>query len=719
MNRFPFFSSVFLRASTISLILSILMSASLEARTLSPLLTGRKTAERKMMEARSSVNYIPLIIKLSEPGAQLPEEVVELRRRGLLVLAYVPESLIEELAAIATVSRIEGGQVCTPDLDEARRFTGYPEISDAVGLSAIYTGKGVVVGFADTGFDPNHPAFLDPTTGKSRVSLLTDYGESPEECVRLESPEEIATWRTDDPEQWHATHVAGIMAGGYCGNPYWGIARDSEIVATTSILYDALLLAGMEDIIEYAKKVGKPAVINMSVSSCLGPHDGTSLFCQYLDELSKEATICISAGNRGEVVGVWSGLFPEDCATAAAVIDVPSWSPAKAEGYIDVWSQDASTFDFAVVVFDLDTETVVAREEFPHLSSDNPEMSFSIGSSAEALAEIGADATNSRVSNDFARYLKGAVTMVTEINPENNRFNGLVYLDVENHPEENGELSWRYIVGLEASGKKGQRIIGYTSDLLRFRDIPEYPKFSYLGADGGVNDFITADGVIGVGAMCSRNTWPLLSGEDGHGQYDVGGIAKFSSLSTGGICGKLPHTVAPGAWLISSISTPYIEAHPENIPTMCHVSSLDGKNYYWGDACGTSMSSPYVAGICALCLQADPDATPAEIKEAIIATSTAPTVDIYNPRWGRGILNSYEGLRSILAGAGVETVKEEAADMGFPPLPSPLTAESLCDFAREYSCEIFTPQGCRVNPSSLRSGVYILRCGNATVKVAF
>lgn len=699
-----------------------------DARTVSPFLSAtaantrhpRLSSRADASAGSDDTSYIPLIIKLADANAALPDGVAELHRRGRFVLAYVPQRLIGEVADLGVVSRIEGGQVCVPVLDRARMFTGLPEVVEGSGLPAVYTGKGVVAGFTDIGFDPNHIAFRDPVTGESRVKLLTDYGKTPQDCVRLDTPEEISGWETDDDSQWHATHVAGIMGGGYRGNPYWGIATGADIVATTSDLYDALLLAGMEDVVGYAREVGKPAVINMSISASLGPHDGTSLFCQYLDELAKEATICISAGNDGGKAGAWRGVFPEDCATAAMVLDVPSWGLEYAKGYVDVWSGDASTFDFSLVVVDYATGEVMMREEFPTIAPDAPETMFAIGSSADLLAEAGMDGSNGRASEAFARYLDGIMAITTEVNPENGRFNALVYVDVKNHPLEEGASGARYVAAIEVKGKRGQRLSGYASDLLKLGDVPGYPSFAYRGADGAINDFVTARGVIGVGAMCSRDSWPLIGGGQGHGNLEVGDVAAFSSCISSSPKGVLPDVVAPGAWLISSVSTPYVEAHPDLVPALCEVSAVDGVDYYWDYASGTSMSSPYVAGVCALWLEANQAATPADIRAAIGATLVKPTVDPSNLRWGKGILDSYAGLKTILAGSGVDDVAangDSSPTAGLPPLPSPLTPESLALYAAENACEVYTTDGRRVYGSSLASGVYILHGQGGTLKV--
>ena len=132
------------------------------------------------------------------------------------------------------------------------------------------------------------------------------------------------------------------------------------------------------------------------------------------------------------------------------------------------------------------------------------------------------------------------------------------------------------------------------------------------------------------------------------------------------------------------------------------------------------MSSPYVAGVCALWLEANQAATPADIRAAIGATLVKPTVDPSNLRWGKGILDSYAGLKTILAGAGVDDVAangDSSPTAGLPPLPSPLTPESLALYAAENACEVYTTDGRRVYGSSLASGVYILHGQGGTLKV--
>lgn len=700
-----------MRRAVVLLLLCLSVPASVSGRVLAPILAGRESAAGVVREACHTATashdaavgqtgYLPLIIKLHEPGTELPEDVVEIHRRDEFVLAYVPYDRLHELDAIGCISRVEGGRVCRHDLDIARGYTSFPEVASGEELPQVYTGKGVVVGFSDAGFDPNHIAFRDPVSGESRVRLLTNYTIEPSENVRLDTPGAIAAWTTDDPDEWHATHVAGILAGGYAGNPYYGIATEADIVASTSPLYEATLLAGMEDVIGYAGRVGKPAVINMSVSTGIGPHDGTSLFCQYLERLSREAVICISAGNDGQKYGVWSCVFPSDCSVGIGTVDVPSWISAAIDGYIDIWSLDSSAFDFAAVICDRETQQVVARVPFPAVPEGNPEQDFVIASSQSVLDGLGVQAGEGMVSDELAKYMTGYFSLVTEVNPENNRFNGLVGIKASNFKEEDGSVSRKYLFCLEVTGRKGQSMVAYASDIVRFRAVDCFPEFARPGVDGVVNDFITGRGVIGVGAMCTRDIWPLVDGGEGTGKWTVDEMAGFSSYSESGTAGKLPDIVAPGAYLVSAISSPYLEAHPSDIALTSLAENVGGNDYHWISGCGTSMSSPYVAGVCSLWLQADPGLTAGEIKDIMLSTASAPVVDAGNPRWGRGILNSWAGLRQIVDKGMVDNVAVDIAPAG--------------------ELAIYTLQGQLVScqTTALQPGVYIVKSGAEVRKIS-
>ena len=75
-----------------------------------------------------------------------------------MALALVPRDL-------PGLSRLKGrgfnarGRRAVPALDIAKTYYGADRILSGSALPGPYTGKGVVVGFCDSGFDPNHIAF--------------------------------------------------------------------------------------------------------------------------------------------------------------------------------------------------------------------------------------------------------------------------------------------------------------------------------------------------------------------------------------------------------------------------------------------------------------------------------------------------------------------------------------------------------------------------------
>lgn len=653
-------------------------------------------APQNRAEDSESVSYIPLIIKLNDENAQLPESVVVLYSRGAFRLTYTPADELDNLASLGVIARVEGGEKLTAQMDIARNFTSYPLIEEMKGLPRLFTGKGVVTGFTDIGFDPNHINFRDPLTGMSRVVRLVDYGMSPDEIVRLETPAEIAAYTTDDIDEWHATHVAGILAGNYTPNSYQGIATGSEIVATTSDLYDALLLAGMEDIIAYAREVDKPAVINMSVSSSLGPHDGTSLFCQYLDLLADDAVICISTGNDGAKLGRFTADIPDSGVTGFCLIDHITWSIAEINGYVDIWNSSDSPFTPAVTIHTPDYATVYTAP-LPEITADDPEQVFVVATSQEMAERSSMPEDSYIIDPNLARYMSGYSIISTGINPENNRFNALVYSRFSNLPGEDGSPLTDYLSGIHITATPGDHIDAYPADNVRFAVPEAYAANAKATANGAINDLVTGHGVIGVGSLCSRNSWPLIDGTDRTvSDYRPDHVTYTESFWSDAPDGPLPDIVAPGAWLVSSVSTPYTEAHPESVAlTTCKVTD-NGHDYYWRASSGTSMSSPYVAGVCALWLEADPTLTPAEIKEMILDSAVDPTVEAYDPRWGRGILDSYTPLKTIVDRSSITS------------LSSPLTTPPVIT-------AIYTLQGQKLPLTPLAPGIYLIRYSDGSV----
>lgn len=181
------------------------------------------------------------------------------------------------------------------------------------GLQVPFTGKNVIVGIVDTGIDYEHPDFID-TNGNTRVLRYWDQSSG-----STNSPYGYGwAWdstainggtctSTDNYSTGHGTAVAGKACGngGACGQNY-GMAPESDIVIVEtnfSIPNWTLTVADACDyIFRVADTVGKPAVINLSLGTYFGSHDGNDPAAEFIEGLldAKNGRIVVSAaGNSG------------------------------------------------------------------------------------------------------------------------------------------------------------------------------------------------------------------------------------------------------------------------------------------------------------------------------------------------------------------------------------------------------------------------------------
>ena len=554
-----------------------------------------------------------------------------LRHRGGLALTYLPRE-----SAAKSVPGLYGGggrgdlrRRAVPTLDVARHCFGADRILTGAGLPRAFTGKGVVVGWCDIGLDATHPNFRTPDGRQAgRIKRLVQYRESQGERRVIDSPEEMARWRTDTVAEDHGTHVGGIIAGSDNWFGYRGIASDADIVVTLSELSDVGLLAGVEDIIEYARSVGKPAVVNLSMGNYTGPHDGTDLMCQYLDMLGEEAVICVSAGNEGNRTNAVRLEFSDGKPAQGIRLGNYSWNQFHIQGMTDVWSLDDRPVDVTVCVYDETTRETVWSVPVPPLRDGE---SYTL-----ATPQCG-----------FAGLFEGRMILAGDISPDNGRYELAIGYDLTTE-QRSQEGAWaRYNIAFEFRGADGVVADVYADGIYtRLRGMPGGPEPT---TDLSFSNMATGRNTISVGMYTSRETAPLLNGDtDRFRNVEEGTVnvnSGYATLTDGRV---MPLTVAPGAIVVSSSSSPYAATLPDVASVMAAAREIDGEVYYWRSILGTSMSSPYVAGFIATWLEADPTLTLNEIRDIIETTNRHDIADPANPRHGRGWFDPYAGLREVL-----------------------------------------------------------------------
>lgn len=689
-------------------------------------------------------SHITGLIKLAE-GATAQDLEAEgvnvVRTRGDIALVSMPIDDVERISNLKQIKTLQLSRKVLAKMDKVRTAMGVDKIHTGSDLPQAYTGKGVVTGIVDQGLDPNHINFRN-TDGTSRIQQLTHIyatnATSDGYDVDMYTPATISKFKTDNYDTFHGSHTLGIMAGSHKGeltvakgtsalsakvetdnNPFYGVAFDADIAASCGDLNDMLIALGVEAVLDYAYNTQQPAVINLSLGSNVGAHDGKEVMSQYLDMAGKEAIICIAAGNEGELpIALNQTLTNEDKELKSFIKPTYAEVPTSSYTYhnlrydqLYIYSNDSSEFTLKLIVYNKSRGTVT----FQHAITGNMNGGAVYYASPEYAQE--GDLTNT----NFSRAFDGYVGMGSMIDPNNGRYYVLVDYFLSDNQTTNA--NGNYLLGFIVEGKEGQRIDCFCSGLYSSMDGYGQEGWDNGSTNGSISDMACAHNVLVVGSYNTRNAWVSLDGKAYNypGQYTPGYISSFSSYGTLIDGRNLPHVCAPGATTISSTNSYYIDSY--KVPTSALQAKLEesDRNNYWHQQVGTSMATPAVAGAIALWLEADPTLTIDEVKEIAMATAVSDSyVAAGDPvQWGAGKFDAYAGLKEVIRRAGIESIKVDDARLMIAEKGTKQFEIFLGD-ANEMNVTIYNiagqpmlQQSCEgdeilVNASNLNAGVYIV-----------
>ncbi|MBR5804061.1 MAG: S8 family peptidase [Bacteroidaceae bacterium] len=711
------------------IVVTLLASASLlmGQSKVSPFTANYLVTNRDKVATRTSLNdeeeVVSAYLHVSDhPNVSLLEDLgvkVTLQLDGILTVR-MPLSVIPSLENLSFVKYIQIGTPVTPMLDKARPSAGVDKVHAGEGLTMPYTGKGVVVGIIDGGFDYTHPAFKDDVTGSTRIKRVWEQGSTGGIApagfgygLELTTEESILAAKADVTSQSHGSHVAAIAAGAHRaeGNPYYGIASDADIVLVSKGAITANC-ANISDAIayiyNYADSVGKPCVINMSLGWHQGPHDGTSPFDLVADQLQGEGRVLIgSMGNYGNDAVHVSKTFTsiDDSPLKAMASYKIAPSKDKVGGEIDIWGDKDMEFDLQVVV----TRT-----------SDGSQLS------ASEVIPVTAEAGSNTQEFILSGRISGKVIISTEINPINDKPHAFLTLGVESR-------GMGMTVGIVVTPRSVGTVHAWTdATYTTFEtEVPEgwIPgnKERTLCEIGG-----TGQKIISVGAYVSSNTYTELgSAQLKHTGEEVGALAAFSSVGPT-IDGRMkPDVIAPGSIIASAVNS--YDSYRTSYPTASSIM-WNESSFYYSYMQGTSMAAPFVTGVVATWLQAYPQLDSDAIRSVFQKTATN---DAYtnSSTCGYGKIDAYSGLKEVLTMA--EGMNECLSDTSLSVFVTRRTSNGLqlC-FTHPIGQVVLTLYNASgmcvyhqvlnvtevgslytIESSHLPTGIYILHVNDSAVKV--
>ncbi len=565
-------------------------------------------------------------------------------KAGAVWTAQIPVESLRPLTQLTGLRYIQLDEPVVPLLDSARRVTRVDSAHAGLGLPQAFTGQGVVVGIIDAGFDYGHPTLFDTSGTGYRVRRVWEQkaiGTPPAGyAYGREMTDSSAMWAagTDNTSLSHGAHVAGIAAGSGAGGPggsaaFRGVAYTSDLVLvgitpspqawTSTGMTD--IIDGMSYIFNYAASVGKPAVANLSWGCTIGPHDGLSLFSQACDALTGTGKIfCISGGNNGQNNIHLSKTFTATDTLVRSVVSFPT-TPSGRRTWLDIWGDTAQVFCVRASL-------------------------YSGGTRVDSTALICLD---NSLHNFYLIGPAGDTCFVTA-STETLSFNGKprIFLTLRN------KTGQALCLSIKSTGGTADAWMGFVEDQTGYYGAftAAIPATVAGNTVMSLGDMASTKSAIAVGAFMSKKTFTNVSGSPVSFTGTLGDIAGFSSRGPAADGRVKPDITGPGLGLASAVSS-YdagfaVGGSSYNLVAHKYVHPASSRTYPYAVLGGTSMSSPTVAGIVALMLQAAPGLTPAQVKTALAETAlkdnyTGTLATGPNNTWGAGKANAYGALKKV------------------------------------------------------------------------
>ncbi len=551
------------------------------------------------------------------------------------LLVEMPINKIQSLAQLPEVVEMSLPRHAEPTMKEARKKSHVDEVHAGKSLYTPFKGKNVIIAVIDQGFEFRHAAFLDKD-GNSRVKWLWDRSgyssyKNDDKSKTPTSQIPIGTDAQARGAKGHGTHTTGIAAGSDVGNDQYGVAPEADIIMIPSTFVDTEVLEDVQFVKTKAKLQQQPWVVNMSFGSQEGPHDGSRPYDQKMSRLGGEkgGILVASAGNHGDMKIHVKSTIPVS-QTRYLFFDFRNNKPLKEEDrkkkmlIFDLWAQS--------------TDGIDRLEVKPFLLINN-KVEFMDNAFWKKYGWFEDNQSQETKKIETKIWMK-----LPLIRHEKNDSTILFGLRITNITKDKEEI-----------------IHGWLSQDATYvnRSFPKIPNNQVLQGD---NYYTIADAggnipaAITVGSYTSRNTHKNKLTNKGYNfNMELDHRSYFSSM--GPVLNpavKKPTVLAPGALICSAYNKLYPN-FDKNDWLLSEKVTINGEDFYYADEQGTSMSAPYVSGVIALWLEANPNLTHTDIEKILEKTSfkLQGAGNVWTKEEGYGRINAYEGLKMALKMANI------------------------------------------------------------------
>jgi subtilisin family serine protease len=506
----------------------------------------------------------------------------------------------------------------------------------AAPLREKYSGKGVILGVIDSGIELDHPDFKD-SLGNTRVLYIWDQGVAYNAAqkpgnynygVEWDSTEINNQTSTHDDrasEFGHGSMVTGVAASnGLATGNFKGIAPEVNIIAVATDYSAPNWLQTVAEAVDYiygkADSLGMPCVINASIGTYLGSHDGEDIAARMIDQMIKARsgrTLVAAAGN--------AGTFNFHLQHSPIQDTVFTWfehTPQLFNGqgglYFQLWSDTAD-------MKDLKFSIGVDRKQ---------------GSFYEFRGRTAFDSIQNRLNLIYTDSIVGSNhDRIAYVYTYAEQSQGRYLLEVSIPQPDSAQ----YLFRLETAGTgkidlwSALGITG-TSNMID-QNLPTVSQFpaiqKYVRPDSlqsMVSSFTCLPSVITVGNYVNRSSWLDVNQQNQYVNVVPGQISVNSSLGPNRRGYLKPDISSAGDYMFSSGRIATMQTLIQTEPAKIAFDSLHMRNG------GTSMAAPTVAGMVALYLEQCSGADHQRIKQDLLATARTDqfTLNLPNPKWGAG-----------------------------------------------------------------------------------